>query len=652
MKRSFLSFVILLTAVLFVTVAAEAQLLPVGSEVRVNTTTAETQSNPDVALDEAGNFIVVWESGSFFGGFDVFAQRYDASGTPLGGELQVNTFTNDDQSNPRVEMDADGNFVVVWLSFNQIPPAIFSIMGRRFDSGGNPISGEFEVSVGQTAIFPEMAMAPDGSFLVLWKGRPSGTSGVDSLYVRLYDGSGSPQAPPLQVGTMSGYEFRFDVAALSSGGWIVTWADFGLDSMSAQLYDAGGAALGPVRLISNSATGMAVAAGGDRIVVGLEGTGSGGGPGALLFDGSFAALAGPLQLSNLPTQPTQEVAVAMDGAGRFVSSWTELDLRDSNETVINPTRDGSQASILARVFDSEGDSLGNDFVVNTTTEGFQALSRLDMSPAGRLVAVWVGPGADFYDDVFAQVYGPNTRPVASCRNLTVAAGPSCTASASIDNGSFDPDGGDTVTLAQSPAGPYALGATSVTLTVTDNHDASNSCTGTVTVVDATVPAIGCPAAITADGISASGGAAVPFTVSATDSCDASVSVVAVPASGSLFPFGTTTVSATATDDSGNSAQCSFTVTVLTPQEQIDAIINEIEALIVGGTLAPNKANPLIAKLDSVAAKLDAGQVGAGCNQLGAFINQVNAYIGNGTLTAAQGQELIDATNAIRVNIGC
>ena len=87
--------------------------------------------------------------------------------------------------------------------------------------------------------------------------------------------------------------------------------------------------------------------------------------------------------------------MAMDGAGRFVTAWVELDLRDNNENVLNPTRDGSEASILARLFDADGTPLGSDFVVNTTAEGFQAALALAMSPTGHLVAVWVGPDASF-----------------------------------------------------------------------------------------------------------------------------------------------------------------------------------------------------------------------------------------------------------------
>lgn len=81
----------------------------------------------------------------------------------------------------------------------------------------------------------------------------------------------------------------------------------------------------------------------------------------------------------------------------------------------------------------------------------------------------------------------NTPPVAKCKSVTVVAmsGPKifCAADASIDDGSFDPDPGDTITLTQTPAGPYPPGQTAVTLTVTDSHGASNTCTAAVTVVN-------------------------------------------------------------------------------------------------------------------------------------------------------------------------
>lgn len=150
-------------------------------------------------------------------------------------------------------------------------------------------------------------------------------------------------------------------------------------------------------------------------------------------------------------------------------------------------------------------------------------------------------------------------PVANCKNVTVSAGPTCTANASIDNGSFDPDGGG-FTTSQAPPGPYPLGNTTVTLTVTDPLGASSQCSATVTVQDKTPPSITCPANITQAADPGQCTSVVNYTVNASDLCS-SVTVVSTPISGFAFPKGTTTVTATATDASGNAATCSFTVTV-------------------------------------------------------------------------------------------
>jgi hypothetical protein len=153
----------------------------------------------------------------------------------------------------------------------------------------------------------------------------------------------------------------------------------------------------------------------------------------------------------------------------------------------------------------------------------------------------------------------NRPPVATCQNVTVSAGPTCTASASINNGSLDPDGG-AVTTSQSPPGPYPLGTTTVTLTVMDALGVSRECSATVTVVDDTPPSITCPANITQVAEPAKCTAVVNFTVNASDLCSG-VTVVSNPPSGFAFPKGTTTVTATATDAAGNMANCTFTVTV-------------------------------------------------------------------------------------------
>jgi predicted outer membrane repeat protein len=158
----------------------------------------------------------------------------------------------------------------------------------------------------------------------------------------------------------------------------------------------------------------------------------------------------------------------------------------------------------------------------------------------------------------------NQPPVALCKDVTAAAGPSCTGVASIDNGSSDPDG-DSITLAQSPAGPYPKGNTLVTLTVTDSKGASSQCTGTVTVLDTTPPSItSYPVNIVTSTDPGQCTAVVNYNVTAMDNCPG-VTAGGNPPSGSAFPKGTTTVIATATDTSGNTATRSFTVTVANNQ---------------------------------------------------------------------------------------
>jgi probable HAF family extracellular repeat protein len=158
-------------------------------------------------------------------------------------------------------------------------------------------------------------------------------------------------------------------------------------------------------------------------------------------------------------------------------------------------------------------------------------------------------------------------PVAVCQNVTAAAGSSCTASASIDNGSYDPDGYP-ITLTQSPGGPYPLGSYAVTLTATDSKGLSSQCTGTVTVIDNTPPSITAPASVTAytgPGSTSCGTTVNDATLgvpTASDNCSGvTVTRSGVPAS-NFFAGGTTTITYTAKDAADNIAIASQVVNVI------------------------------------------------------------------------------------------
>ena len=119
-----------------------------------------------------------------------------------------------------------------------------------------------------------------------------------------------------------------------------------------------------------------------------------------------------------------------------------------------------------------------------------------------------------------------------------------------------------VTVTSSPASGsfFPVGTTTVTVTATDASGNVRTCQFTVRVNDTQVPVITCPANIIVSNTTGQCGAIVNYAATATDNCPG-VTVALSPASGSFFPVGTTTVTATATDAAGNTATCTFTVKV-------------------------------------------------------------------------------------------
>jgi uncharacterized protein (TIGR03382 family) len=119
----------------------------------------------------------------------------------------------------------------------------------------------------------------------------------------------------------------------------------------------------------------------------------------------------------------------------------------------------------------------------------------------------------------------------------------------------------TVTYSPPSGSTFPFGSTPVTATATDGAGATASCTFQFTVVDTRPPSLECPASQRVEATSASGATVTWEPVTATDSVTASPEVTSSVASGGTFPLGTTDVTLTATDAAGNSAQCSFQVTV-------------------------------------------------------------------------------------------
>ena len=180
-----------------------------------------------------------------------------------------------------------------------------------------------------------------------------------------------------------------------------------------------------------------------------------------------------------------------------------------------------------------------------------ASTALDVAPPGEDSTTGAG-----ILDCFQALHPPTAR----CQPRTVPTDPGvCTAAGvSIDNGSADLEGA--ITLAQTPPAPYVLGATTVTLKATDSDGLFGTCTAVVTVKDNEPPILtNVPAPITVEQTALAGTSVTVPLPSATDNC---ATVTVVSDAPPVFPLGTTTVTFTATDGSGNKATATTTVTVV------------------------------------------------------------------------------------------
>lgn len=131
---------------------------PPGIVGQANTFTLNTQTRPDIVVDDNGGAVIVWESreesllAQDGDGDGVFGQRFNPSGEPFGGEFRVNTITTGDQRRPQVAGDGSGDFVVVWES--EETPGSTSVRMQRFSAadctpGGSTLclnDGRFRVT--------------------------------------------------------------------------------------------------------------------------------------------------------------------------------------------------------------------------------------------------------------------------------------------------------------------------------------------------------------------------------------------------------------------------------------------------------------------------------------------------------------------------
>lgn len=278
------------------------------------------------------------------------------------------------------------------------------------------------------------------------------------------------------------------------------------------------------------------------------------------------------------------------------------------------------------------------------------------------LAAWAGTTVTLVVSVHQDGYGDQTQAV--LQNLTVGGGgdttPPVLANVPSDQtveatgpdgatvtwqdptATDDSDPAPSVSCSPASGSTFAIGDTAVTCTASDASGNSSQASFTVSVVDTTPPTLSLPADITVDATSPAG-ATVSYATSATDVVDGTDAVDCTPASGSVFPIGTTTVGCSATDAHDNTATGSFQVTVRSPAEMLAILAGNVDGVGPGRSLA--------AKVAVAQSDLAAGDVRTTISVLRAFEHEVSAQSGKKSLGSSAAAALTAEADGIIAALG-
>ena len=121
---------------------------------------------PRIAADAEGNAIAVWQQQVDDRTFEVWANRYLASTRSWEVPAVIGPSDAGDASNPEIAMDAEGNAVAVWA---QSRGALDGVWSNRYDAGAGWRSA---THIGPRGLggarSPQIAMSPDGHAVAVW----------------------------------------------------------------------------------------------------------------------------------------------------------------------------------------------------------------------------------------------------------------------------------------------------------------------------------------------------------------------------------------------------------------------------------------------------------------------------------------------------
>ncbi len=182
---------------------------------------SESLHNPDIAMDKAGNFAVVWETSSS----DIYMRGFDAKGNETFKSQKVCS-SSGKRKKPAIAMSADGDFVVTWEDTsvsNELPQVYFK--GFHADGSQNIAEQNIHATVEGLQRKPDVAMADDGTFVITWE---DDTDQNDAYQINAkgYTADGKERIPEFTVNTVgTGQQLNPSIGMNQSGTFFIAFED-------------------------------------------------------------------------------------------------------------------------------------------------------------------------------------------------------------------------------------------------------------------------------------------------------------------------------------------------------------------------------------------------------------------------------------------
>jgi cyclophilin family peptidyl-prolyl cis-trans isomerase len=196
----------------------------VGSETLVNTTTAGKQVDPVIAMRTDGAFAIGWSGQSAGDASGVYLQTFTAAGVKAGSEVRINTTTANHQTGLALVIDSSGHMIAAWSSLKQ-DGSDWGIYGQRFGTNGARVGGEFAWNVTKTNSQSNVTLAagPDGEVVAAWQSRAQDGSGW-GVYARKLAADGTTFGNEVRLNdTTAGQQFDPRIGIAEDGTWLATW---------------------------------------------------------------------------------------------------------------------------------------------------------------------------------------------------------------------------------------------------------------------------------------------------------------------------------------------------------------------------------------------------------------------------------------------